>query len=128
MKLNLDCIRHILLHMENCAYGETIYPNQLYPALPNYTSDEIDYSILKLHEAGFIQATIEKYIDGTIDIKIHDITYNGHQFLANIHENKIWSATKTVMGKIGATSIQAATEIATGVVTELIKATLFPLP
>lgn len=128
MKLNLDCIRHILLHMENCAYGENIYPDQLYAALPDYVSDEIDYSILKLHEAGFIQATIENYTDGTTGIEIHDITYNGHQFLANIRENKIWSATKTVMGKIGSTSIQAATEIATGVVTELIKATIFPLP
>ena len=114
--------------IEELPYGEPIYPSQLHDSLGYYSRDEIDYSILKMHEANLIRATIQEFLDGTIDIVIHDITYNGHQFLANIRENKIWTTTKTVMGKIGSTSIQAATQIATGVVTEIIKATVLPLP
>ena len=127
MKLNPDCIRHILLQMEKSPYGKTMYPEQLHDALPNYSHDEIDYAILKIHEAGFINVTIEPYLDGTIGIELHDITYNGHQFLDNVRSNKVWSATKKVANDIGSTSIQAITQIATGVITEIIKQTVFPL-
>ena len=126
MKLNPDCIRHILLKMEDAPYGENMYPDQLYEKLPNYSHDEIDYAILKIHEAGFINATIENYLDGSIAIELHDITYNGHQFLDNVRSNKVWTATKKVANDIGSTSIQAITQIATGVITEIIKQAVLP--
>jgi len=127
MKLNLDCMRCILLNLEDLPFRETISPDQLHDVISDYSPDEIDYAILKMYEAGLVNANIENYLDGTIDIEIFDISYNGHQFLANIRENKIWSATKSVMGKVGSTSVTAAAQIATGVVTELIKQTIFPL-
>ena len=121
MKLNPDCIRDILLYMEEATYGEEICPNQLYNALQNYSHDEINYSVLKMHEARFINATIEKYIDGSTEFVLLDITYSGHQFLSNIRESKIWNGVKSIAGKIGATSMEAFTQIASNVITELIK-------
>lgn len=124
MKLNPDCIRDILLKMEDTPYQEDIYPDQLYETLPDYAHDEIDYTILKMNEAGFISATIQKYLDGSVDITIHDITYNGHQFLANIRSNNIWNNVKEVSKKVGSNSLSAISQIATGVITEIIKSQL----
>lgn len=127
MKLNVDCVRDVLLQMEKAEYGEPIYPKRIYETLPRYSEDDINYSIVKMNEAGFIKASINSHIgyDYTI-VRLDDITYQGHQFLANVRENKVWTATKSVMGKIGATSLQAATQIATSVVTELVKQTILP--
>ena len=126
MKLNLDCMRDILLHMEDAEYQESLPIQQVYDTLSDYSEDEINYSVLKLIEANFIEAMTCPYDDGVLIVKLDDITYFGHQFLANIRENKIWSATKSVMGKIGATSVQAATQVATSVVTELVKQAILP--
>ena len=126
MKLNLDCMRDILLCMENAGYQESLLMQQVYDALSNYQETEINYSVLKLIEANFIEAMTCPYDNEIMIVKLDDITYTGHQFLANIRENKIWSATKSIMGKIGSTSIQTATQIAKGIVSELVKQTILP--
>lgn len=127
MKLNPDCIRDILLQLEQAPFGESVYPDQLYDNLPNYSHDDIDYSILKMEEAGFINATVEHFLSGNIGIEIHDISYNGHQFLDNVRSSKVWNATKKVATDIGSTSIQAIMQIATSVITEIIKQAVFPV-
>ena len=127
MKLNPDCMRDILLQIEQLPYGERVYPDQLYTSLPNYSHEEIDYSILKMDEAGFINATIEHYLSGNISIEIHDISYNGHQFLDTVRSNKVWNVTKKVATDIGSTSVHAITKIATSVITEIIKQAVFPV-
>ena len=127
MKLNVDCVRSVLLEVEEVPYGKEAHLGDLIGALgKDYSYEDICYSILKLNEAGYIKAKIANSITGTSIISVSDITYAGHQFLANIRTHKVWSATKSVMGKIGATSIHAATEIATSVVTELIKQAILP--
>ena len=127
MKLNPDCIRDILLQMEQVSYGDNISPKQLHNELTNYTTDEIDYALIKMHEAGFINAKIKQFIDGEISIELYDISYNGHQFLENVRSSKVWNVTKKVATDIGSSSVQAITQIATGVITEIIKQTIFPL-
>lgn len=124
MKLNPDCIRDVLLQMENLPYQEEMDVVQLHDLLPNYSYDEIDYTVLKLHEAGFIQANIQRYLTGSIDIVLLDITYNGHQFLANIRSNSVWNSVKEVSKKVGSNSLSAISQIATSIVTEIIKSQL----
>lgn len=127
MKLNPDCMRDILLQIEQLPYGKSVYPDQLYTALPNYSHEDIDYSILKMDEAGFINTSIEHYLSGNIGIEIHDISYNGHQFLDTVRSNKVWNVTKKVATDIGSTSVHAITQIATSVITEIIKQAVFPV-
>lgn len=123
MKLNLDCIRDILLCMEKAEYMETLSMPQVYEALPSYSHEDINYSALKLAEAGLIDATTISY-DGAIDIvaELNDILFEGHEFLANIHETPIWNGIKSVAAKVGSQSLSALIQIASNVVTELIKA------
>lgn len=127
MTLNIDCVRALLLYMEKADYLEVLRMPQVYADLPNYSQNDINYSVLKLSEAGYIDAIISPYDDGILIAALKDITFQGHEFLANIREDKIWIGVKTIAGKIGATSLDAIVQIASKVITELIKSQ-FGLP
>ena len=114
-------MRDILLYMEKQPYQVEILPTELYEPLSVYSHDEIDYAILKMQEAGLVSADIQKYLDGSLDILLHDITYNGHQFLANIHSENVWNKTKDVLSQVGSTSVSSITFVANQVITALIK-------
>ena len=122
MRLNPDCVRDILLEMETAGYQESILVSDLTLRLPKYSSDEINYSIFKMKEANLISANITRDLLGVRPYSLDDITYAGHQFLANIREDNIWKGVKGVDKKVGSTSIDAFTQIASNVIAELIKA------
>lgn len=124
MKLNPDCMRDILIVMEKAGYLEELSPSTVYDALPSYTNDEINYSIIKLKEAEFIDAIIREYNDGIIILRLIDITYTGHQFLADVRSDNIWNDIKEVSKKVGSNSITAISQIATGVISTIIKSQL----
>lgn len=122
MKLDFDCIRDVLLTLEKFPYGEVILSEQLYDDLKNYSPETISYSLLKLYEADYIEAHIPE-IDGVFPevSHIYDITFQGHEFLDNIRSNKIWVKTKSILSELGSGSIKFASQIAVGILTELIK-------
>jgi hypothetical protein len=121
MKLNPDCMRDILLVMEDAGYLEELSPSTVYEALPDYAEDEINYSIIKLKEAGFIDAIIREYNNGLAILRLDDITYTGHQFLADVRSDNVWNDIKEVSKKVGSNSISAISQIATGVISAIIK-------
>lgn len=122
MKLNPDCMRDVLIVMESAGYLEELSPSAVYESLPAYSEDEINYSIIKLKEAGFIDAIIKEYNSGVAILRLDDITYIGHQFLANVRSDNIWNDVKQVSKKVGSNSISAISQIATGVISAIIKA------
>ena len=124
MKLNPDCMRDVLIIMENAGYLEELSPSTVYEALPDYSEDEINYSIIKLKEAGFIDAIIKEYNSGLAILRLDDITYVGHQFLADVRSDNIWNDVKEVSMKVGSNSISAISQIATGIISAIIKAQL----
>jgi hypothetical protein len=121
MKLNPDCIRDILLTIEaNTGYELCYeYPAEINisPLLSKYSDDEIRYHILQCSKTGFI----ELKRDLTDNMYVKDITPYGHEFLANIRENSVWSQTKTVAGKVGSKSLDAIYKISSAVIAEIIK-------
>lgn len=121
MKLNPDCMRDILIFAESIPYGRQSDINLMCEQLP-YTYEELDYTTVKLYEAGLIDAYVGPILNhaGNTTSRINGLTFNGHQLLANIRNEKIWEPTKSIAKEIGATSIQALTQIATGVVTQII--------
>ena len=124
MKLNPDCMCDVLIVMENAGYLEELSPTAVYESLPAYSEDEINYSIIKLKEAGFIDAIIKEYNSGVAILRLDDITYSGHQFLANVRSDNIWNDVKQVSKKVGSNSISAISQIATGVISAIIKSQL----
>ena len=126
MKLNVNCIRDVLLELEKLPFQQSCSISNLTDALPKYEPDDITYTCLKLAEAGYINIkTIQNIaMSNPIIRSVEDITYEGHQFLANIRSDTVWSNIKEVSKKVGSNSISAISQIATGVITEIIKAQL----
>lgn len=124
LKLNPDCVRNILLTVEEIADCSTIvrfkHGNMSqYEKLSEFAEDEVFYHIEQCNLSGFfVQAS--KNIIG--DYTIIDLSPKGHEFIANIRKDNVWGGVKTVSKKIGATSLSALTQIASNVITELIKA------
>ena len=89
MKLNHDCVRDVLLYLEdNLDLGLKIkFSSTTNNELNSkYSNTDIFYTSLKLLEAGFINAKAYDTVQpsGPIVIEIASITYNGHLFLDSI--------------------------------------------
>lgn len=133
MKLNPDCIRDVLLYLEEHLQVDLKthnFNNVTLKDLNNntalkakYSPEEIWYTVYNLKEA--------RYIDGTISnsgsykmvvCEIKNITWNGHQFLNTVRPQSVWDATLKGASKLGIMSIGAlstlAMEIAKAVVTD----------
>jgi hypothetical protein len=126
VKLNPDCIRDILITVENSEFGSHMTLEKLCEKLPNYTRDEIHYCCIKLNEAGMLEVLIVQMMRQTMPgIKtINDLTFEGHEFLADIKSDNAWNKTKSIAKNIGSFSIHALKDISVGVVSELIKGIL----
>ena len=124
MKLNPDCIRDILLIVEENSdflhATEYKYGSQEFQRLNAYSKEEVAYHIMQCEKSELIYGVAFYGCGDSADIR--DLTPKGHEFLANIRENRIWNGVKSISEKIGSASLDAITQIASNVVTELIKA------
>lgn len=120
MKLNYDCIRDVLLYLEenlrldeNLSF-QTISFDKLYPAesLASYSREDIFYTLYNLDEVGFIDAEIQYGNDGPYYAYVENITYAGHEFLSVIRPKKVWDKTKSFLSQIGTASIPIILEYA----------------
>ncbi len=108
MKLDYDCIRDVLLSMEeitslndNClfeAIGFYDIMDSLKKRECDYDFKNVYYSIIKMEEAEYITAfwSNEKLRD-IGDLRyffIYDITIKGHEYLNSVRNPKIWEKIK----------------------------------
>ncbi len=118
MKLNYDCVRSVLLTVEKSKTIDeelNIIPltvETIFEQLPKYEDNEILYTIEKLKEAGYINATIQFAAGHYIDGFISSITYSGHEYLDNIRDPKVWRKVKSVLAKAGATTLPLISQAA----------------
>lgn len=122
MRLNTDCIRDILLAIESMEYGEIWTINTLAEILPDYSINELQYHCIQLVDAQLINASIVNVIKSPPMVaKINDLTYLGHQFLADIRSDTTWNKTKRIAKIVGSESLHALKDIAINVVTTAIQ-------
>lgn len=124
MKLNPDCVRDILLYVEDntdLTHFVSISPLQIPDELNQYSADEVMYHI-KQAELSSLLIVNSWYYNG--ECLISYLLPEGHQFLANIREDANWSKTKDIAKSVGSNSLDAIKQIATGVITSLIQAKL----
>lgn len=111
MKLNLDCIRDILLEVEKFSTFQSVYsynPDNLPDDsfLSAYTYDEVLYHVRQASLSGLllnVNWTVFDYVG------IEDLTPAGHEFLANIRNNSIW---KQVLKKCSGASLSVVMKFA----------------
>lgn len=128
MKLNPDCVRDILLKIEELPDVKHFwrFEKETIPDLfPQYSIDEIIYHLRQCELNGFLlnpshNMQYDYYI-------VQDLTPIGHEFLNNIRENTVWNGVKEVAIKIGANSLSSFVQIATATISQLIKSH-FELP
>lgn len=103
MKLDFDCVRDVLLIIEeedkvsnNMIYMDGINFPQICEKLNDYEEKQIFYTIKKLVEAGYI---ISAWMDNNKnDMKYYyviDITFKGHEYLNSVRNDKAWEFIKT---------------------------------
>ena len=122
MRLNPDCVRDILLVVENetTATHRTAYPSKEFDTLDEkYNPDVVLYHVIQCMEYGYFRDAEHL---GHMGILIPDLSPVGHVFLANIRKDNVWNGVKGVAEKVGTTSLSALTQIAGNVITEIIKA------
>ena len=134
MKLNPDCIRDILLYLEdnlrvkNNSFSfislETLQNN-----LTQYSKEDIFYSVYNLREIHYIEGTFL----GADNIKMYvclidNITYAGHQFLDTVKPETVWNKTKSIVKQAGIHTLEfietIAHDIAVESAKEMIKASM----
>lgn len=122
MRLNPDCVRDILLvvEAETTATQRATYPSEEFNALDEkYAPDVVLYHVIQCIEYGYFRDVIDL---SQMAFLIPDLSPAGHEFLANIRKDNVWNGVKGVAEKVGATSLSALTQIASNVITEIIKA------
>jgi hypothetical protein len=142
MKLNFDCIRDVLLALEESltieaeVYDlgegeETSYSfsfisiDQLlkHERLKEYSNMDIFYSVNKLSEIGYIEAECESG-DNMSTYLISDIKYPGHEFLQSIKSETVWNDVKNVSKKVGSLSFPIISSIAGSIITKIISTSM----
>ena len=126
MRLNPDCIRDILLDIE-----EFTAPGKFYEFRPNaansesrcskYDSEVVLYHIKQCELNGYL-TEVHWYMDRSC--MVIDLTPLAHQFLSDIREYTNWNKTKEIAKSVGSTSMDAIRQIAAGVISSLIHSQL----
>ena len=122
MKFDIDCAREILLTLEAKENDCSMSFTELNNSLPSYSGNPslVEYTCFKLEEAGFITLELKNNGSGFIE-RITDITYQGHQFIADIRDKDIWNKVKKKASAVGSFSVKTVSQIAVAVISEMIK-------
>lgn len=118
MELNQDCIRDILLTIEDMDYnmeGLTKETFEKTKRMQKYDPIQILYTLKRLYDAHFVEVAFAKGEAFYAFYNVHSMTYEGHQLLDSIRDDHIWSETKKRASKVSSVSIPVLQNIATSV-------------
>lgn len=125
MKLNPDCIRAILLEIENSweitATSDGILKmgnlsiEAIYNALPDYDKKDIFYSLYNLEQAGYVNMDVFWADGGVYHCSINYMTYDGHKFLDSVRDSKRWAGVKKGLEAVRNYSLDVIASIAEGI-------------
>lgn len=104
--------------MEDNGYIQDIRSSSIPEKLPKYSTSDVIYSIKQLSEYGFIN--IRKFDTLNFICTIFDITPHGHEFLKDIHDDTNWNKTKEIAKKVGSSSLNTLSRIASSVIANVI--------
>ena len=90
MRLDIDCVRDVLMAVEQKGFGQSYTISNLHDLL-DYSSDQIEYTCLKLSEAGYLDITTVQMTQKTTPgiYSVNELTFQGHEFLSNISSKRV---------------------------------------
>lgn len=113
MKLDMDLVRDLLLQIEGLKpYQEILQIN---------TDNLIEAEHLELLiESGLCKGNIN-YLSNSIPMgHINRLTWEGHQFLETIRDDKVWRNTKSILIKAGSFTLDLIQKVAVDIITKQI--------
>lgn len=120
MRLNPDCLRDLLLEMEDATNGINLINYTLadteiedisinFKCSTKYSATEIYYHLKQCEYSGFFIRP-SWYLDNRFSIL--DISPEAHKFIENIRSQSRWEKVKSISGKIGSFSIDVLKQVA----------------
>lgn len=106
MKLNPDCIKDILLFVEENTDSINCFVNtcDIVDALSKYDENTICYHINKMDEANLFEHVSRA--DGGIILSVDSLSLSGHNFLKAIQNETIWNKFKNSLSNLPYVSFQ----------------------
>lgn len=121
MTLNIDCVRDVLLEFETFPMGH-YFVDSFSKSIEKYSYDDVLYCLLKLAEAGYINAKYYRDMNGCPHIElIYDLTFAGHEFLADIKPKSNWEKLSSAAKQGGGASLKALGNTALDLGVDLLK-------
>lgn len=124
MKLNISCVRDILLTVEKYeqfhdpVIFDSDYPDYHNDYLSAYSTDEVFYHVQYCIKAGLLY-------DSNLNFKHFKTRFvcgmepNGHNLLSNIRTEENWTWVQKILSKLGDASLSIIAATAEGVATAL---------
>ena len=111
MKLNNDCIREILLFIEDNTDFENSFIDVdiISEKLNTYDTNTLYYHIQMIDQADLVDRVC--WADSR-PYAISNLSWNGHQYLSNIRDDKVWKMMKDYTSKLSSVSLQFLISIA----------------
>jgi len=123
MKLDYDCVRSMLLELEEKLTlndGLSLHQMKNFNTFDKYGYEVSVYTLTKLIEAEYLNGSIDRGDNQIINIGIGSITWDGHQFLDNIRDNSVWSKTKDSVKTLSSVSLSVLSSVAISVINKQI--------
>jgi hypothetical protein len=129
MKLNPECIRAIMLYLEeNLTMNSDLEINEIsvfdLPRKINFSIEEIANTLLVLDDAGFIVCYRNDGDDAIVALDVYRITYTGYQFLESVRSDTVWKKVQKISGNVGSFSLNVISQIATSVLAQMVNGQL----
>ncbi|MGO5075220.1 DUF2513 domain-containing protein [Clostridium sporogenes] len=120
MRLNHDCIRDILLYVEeNITYDiESVDVENLISKFSSkYDKDTINYHIRQIGNASLVEEVF--YSEDSPEL-ISDLTWEGHEYVNNIRDSKVWAKLKDLTKNLASVSLSVLIQKAPDIVNSLL--------
>lgn len=120
MKLNYDCVRDVLLYLEdNLSLNNSItFPSDIKESLLlKYSKDDLLYTVkILLNKKLLLGADNFNHATDMYTANIESLSFDGHSFLDNIRDNQVWSKSKKILSAFKSVSIEIISQVATNVI------------
>lgn len=114
MKLDYDLAREIMLTIENSENFQGPSEPELVAAGEKLgmSRDKVGYTLTRLHEANLITGKPLIADDSYYFLISGNLTHNGHQYLDNVRDSKIWKQTKNALSGLKSISLEVVSQTA----------------
>jgi hypothetical protein len=119
---DMDLIRELLLKLENLPLGPgamaILTGHEPEITVDGYSGDQIEYHLVLLKEAGFIECLRTQPMEG---VTFRRLSWHGHDFLDSVRSPEVWNKTKKGAEAAGGFTVDLLKDLAKGFVKKQIE-------